>query len=392
MPYARKIYPSLKKFLNARQAMVITGMRRTGKTTLLRQLMDEIGSDNKLYFDLEKINDRDIFDRKNYDDILLDLESRGLDLGKKITLAIDEIQFLPNITSVIKYLYDHYNIKFLVTGSSSYYLKNLFSQSLAGRKIVFELSPLDFGEFLTFRGVQHRGKNVFQGPFAGTEYERLRYHYEDFLRFGGFPEVVLTKKPELKKALLSDIISSYVNIDIKSLADFRKDKEIYVLIKMLASRIGTRLDYNKLAGLTGLSRQTVEQYTDFLEKTYLITRVPVHTHNPDREIVKARKVYFCDNGLLSVLAENSSGALFENALFNQLRHHGDVRYFSLKNGHEIDFVLDGKTALEAKETPTDTDLADLARLARVAGLKKHALIGRHSSPRFDDFIWGGRIQ
>ena len=87
---------------------------------------------------------------------------------------------------------------------------------------------------------------------------------------------------------------------------------------MLASRVGARLDYNKLASLTGLSRHTVEEYIGFFEKTYLISRVPVYTHNTDREIVKAKKVYFCDNGLVDILAENSSGSKFENAFFNQI--------------------------------------------------------------------------
>ena len=160
--------------------------------------------------------------------------------------------------------------------------------------------------------------------------------------------MVLAKNPTLKKELLTDIISSYVNIDIKSLADFRKDKEIFKLIKMLASRTGTRLDYNKLASLSGLSRHTVEEYINFFEKTYLISRLPVFTKNNDREIVKARKVYFCDNGLVEILAENSSGAKFENAVFCQLRQLGDLRYYALKNGREIDFVLDKKIALEVK--------------------------------------------
>lgn len=392
MIFQRKIYKKIKKYVSTKQVIVITGMRRVGKTTILKQLLSEVKSKNKAYFDLEKLSDRGVFDQKNYDNIILDLEGKGIDIKKKIYLAIDEIQFLPNITSVIKYLYDHYNIKFFVTGSSSYYLKNLFTQSLAGRKIVFEMFPLDFGEFLTFKEVFYKEKNLFNGRFSEFEYERLRFYYEEFINFGGFPEVVLAKKEELKKELLNDIISSYVNIDIKSLSDFRKDKEIYSLIKMLASRVGTRLDYNKLSSLTGLSRHTVEEYMDFFEKTYLICRVPVFTNNTDREIVKAKKVYFCDNGLVDILAENSSGSKFENSFFNQVRHIGDVRYYALKDGSEIDFILDKKIALELKESPTKTDLNNLARLSKIAGIKKYSLVGRKGVPGFDDYIWGGNIK
>ncbi|MFH1232430.1 MAG: ATP-binding protein [Patescibacteria group bacterium] len=392
MIYQRKIYKKIKKYVGVKQVIVITGMRRVGKTTILKQLLSEVKSENKAYFDLEKLSDRDVFDQKNYDNILLDFERKGIDIKKKIYLAIDEIQFLPNITSVIKYLYDHYNIKFFVTGSSSYYLKNLFTQSLAGRKIVFEMFPLDFGEFLIFKEIFYKEKNPFMGKFSEFEYERLKFYYEEFINFGGFPEIVLIKKEELKKELLNDIISSYVNIDIKALSDFRKDKEIYSLIKMLASRVGTRLDYNKLSSLIGLSRHTVEEYIDFFEKTYLIYRVPVYTNNTDREIVKAKKVYFCDNGLLDILAENNSGSKFENAFFNQIRHIGDVRYYALKGGSEIDFILDKKIALELKESPTKNDLSDLMRLSKIAGIKKYHLVGRKNVPKFDDYVWGGDVK
>ncbi|PKL72753.1 ATPase [Candidatus Kuenenbacteria bacterium HGW-Kuenenbacteria-1] len=392
MIYQRKIYKNIKKYFKAKQVIVITGMRRVGKTTILKQILSEIKSENKIYFDLEKLSDRNVFDQENYDNILLDLEGKGINIRKKIYLAIDEIQFLPNITSVIKYLYDHYNIKFFVTGSSSYYLKNFFTQSLAGRKIVFELFPLDFGEFLNFKEVYYKEKNIFEKMFSEFEYERLRFYYEEFINFGGFPEVVLVKKDELKKEILNDIISSYVNIDIKTLSDFRKDKEIYNLIKMLASRIGTRLDYNKLASLSGLSRHTVEEYIDFFEKTYLIHRISVHTHSIDREIVKAQKIYFCDNGLVNILAENSSGSKFENAFFNQIRHKGEVRYYALKDGNEIDFILNKKIALEIKESPTKIDQNNLERLSKIAGIKKDYLIGRKNVPKFKGYIWGGDIK
>ena len=120
--------------------------------------------------------------------------------------------------------------------------------------------------------------------------------------------------------------------------------------------------------------------------------MPVHTSNPDREIVKARKLYFADTGLLGILADVDSGAKFENAVFSQLRHHGSISYFSLKTGREIDFILNGQTALECKETPTNFDKKELADLAKKAGVAQHYLIGRHQSPSFTDYIWGGEIR
>lgn len=392
MIYPRKLFPEIKKHLQRRQITVITGMRRTGKTTIVNELLSEITSTNKLYLDLERLDNRELFYQKNYDNIIQSLEQRGIDSKKKIYLALDEIQLAPEISSPLKYLYDHYPIKIIVTGSSSYYLKNLFTESLAGRKKIFELFPLDFGEFLTFNKITYKPGELGKIKFNPAEYERLNHFYEEYLKWGGFPEVVLSKSVAQKTDLLSDIMSSYVNIDIKSLADFRKVNRIYQLIKTLAPRIGTKLDYVKLSNLTGISRVTVQNYLDLFEKTYLICRINVFTKSPDREIVKAKKVYFCDNGLLNTLGEIASGAQFENALHAQLRSKGELRYYALKTGREIDFILNQEIALEGKEKPTTTDLRELEKLSRQAGINKLFLIGRYTSPRFDNYIWGGDIK
>lgn len=392
MFYERKIYKELLSHLSSKQVTVITGMRRTGKTTLLKQLLRDTQSTNTLFFDLENREQRELFQIKNYDAIFQKFLERGLDKHKQITIAIDEIQLEPNIPSVIKYLYDHYDIKFIISGSSSYYLKNFFSESLAGRKYIFELFPLDFGEFLQFKNIIFTPQESFvDASFDINTYDRLQLWYEEYITFGGFPEVVLTDSIEEKKRILSDILTSYLHIDIRTLIEFEKEKELSLLIKVLASRVGSRLDIKKLAAVTGLNRMTVSSYLELFEKTYLISRIYVHTKNPDREIVKAQKLYFLDTGLLSALAEISSGAKFENAVFNQLRSKGEVRYFALKTGKEIDFVLDHNTGFETKERPTASDHSELHSMAKKAHLSAAKLIGRYDVPTFSEYIWGGRI-
>lgn len=391
--YPRKLHSSLKEHLQNKQITVITGMRRTGKTTLVKQLLADIPAENKMYIDLERIDNREIFSEKNYDAVLYALQQRGLDARKRAYLALDEIQLAHNIPSVLKYLYDNYDIKFIVTGSSSYYLKNLFTESLAGRKKVFELYPLDFGEMLTFKEIPHSsGGNFMEKQFNPAEYERLKGYYEEYIEYGGFPEVVLAKKADEKKDLISDIISSYINIDIKTLADFRNQDGLYKLMKMLAARSATRLEYSKLSRLSGISRITAQNYIEFLEKTYLIERIPVLAKNPDREIVKAKKLYFCDNGIMNALESVSSGVQFENAIFTQLHHNGSLSYYSLKSGREIDFILDKDAALEVKESPDEQDWLTMKELAGRIGLKTCRLIGRYPIPRFKNYIWGGDIK
>lgn len=393
MIFERKIWADLRHHLERKQITVLTGMRRTGKTTLVKQLIAESSIQQKVYIDLERIDNRALWSETNYETIILALTQRGLRFDEPVLLALDEIQLVPNLPSVLKYLYDTYSIKFIVTGSSAYYLKNQFTESLAGRKKLFEIFPLDFGELLTFRTVQAIPPDwSTASQFIRAEYERLKGYYEEYILFGGFPEVVLTEAAVDKLDLLNDILSSYINFDLTTFADIRSSINLYKLIRLLAVRIGTKLDVSKLTSLTELSRPTVDNYLDVLEQSYLIRTVPVLAKSPDREIVKARKLYFLDNGIAAVAGDLGSGAKFENAVFNQLLHKGTLAYYQLKNGREIDFVLDQTTGFEVKETAAEGDLKQLQTLGKNLDLRQHYVIGRHPLRTFDGYIWGGFIR
>ncbi len=393
MNFKRKIFIDLERHLNVKQVTVLTGMRRTGKTTLVKQLMQASDIEQKLFFDLEKLEDRDKFEVRNYDLIIKNFESQGIDFSKKVMICIDEIQLLPNIPSVIKYLYDHYNIKFIITGSSSYYIKNKFQESLAGRKKIFEIYPLDFGEYLTFNTIKFTAlESILDVENNFYISEEIRSHYENYCNYGGFPEVVLTKNVSEKKDLLQDIINSYINIDLVQIADIRKINQIRSLIKLLSARIGSKLDISKIANTVNLSRQTVENYIYLLENTYFIKTIPVYSLNTDREIVKARKVYFLDNGIASQFADLGSGAKFENAVYNQLHHFGEVSYYQLKTGQEIDFILDKTIAFEVKETAYEVDYRKMMNLAKKINIEKGFVLGKNNNPSFEKFLWAGTIR
>lgn len=389
----RPLYSQLKSHLDKRQITVLTGMRRTGKTTLVKQLMADSSHQQKLYIDLERIDNRVLWNEPNYENIIVALTQRGLRFDEPVLLALDEIQLVPNLPSVIKYLYDTYSIKFIVTGSSAYYLKNHFTESLAGRKKLFEIYPLSFGELLAFRGIQANALRWDEASnFIRAEYERLKSYYEEYILYGGFPEVVLAEAVADKKDLLSDILSSYINFDILTLSDIRDPVNLYKLIKLLAMRIGTKIDIAKLTSLVGMSRQTVENYLDLLEQSYLIRTVPVVANSPDREIVKARKLFFLDNGIASLTGDLGSGPRFENAIFNQLLHKGSLAYYQLKSGREIDFVLDKTIGIEVKETAAEGDLKQVLLLGQNLSLTQHYVVGRHPLRVFDGYIWGGFLR
>jgi len=396
--FPRKIYPALLEHLKSPNLTVITGLRRTGKTTTLRYLMSEVKSDNKLYIDFERLDNRDLFSFKNYDTIANNLEQLGLSLSKKSNRAylfLDDIQLVRNISGALQYLTDHYGLKFIVTGSSANYFETLFSGSLSKRKKIFELTTLDFAEFLDFKQVLHKDSNFSAKKFNEAEYERLRGYYEEYIAFGAFPEVALVSKAEAKRDIIFDILNSYIRIDIKTLADFRNPDNIEKLLRILAQRTGTKIDYMKLSKLSGMSRETVKKYLNFFTDSYLLFCLPVFSLDANREIVKAQKLYFSDNGFLSVLADSSSQTKFENAVYTQLRHFGALKYYQLKNGPKIDFILREKTqalAFEVKETPLKQEGDKLEKIASLAKIKNSRLIGRFTAANFKNYIWGGEIR
>lgn len=391
----RTLFPSLKKALADQRVVVITGMRRVGKTTTLHWLLDQVPSSNKLYLDLERIDQQRVFQENNYELILNYFRNLGVNPEQPLTVALDEIQYAPNLPSIVKYLYDHHGVKFLLTGSSSFYLKHYFSESMAGRKVVYELFPLGFGEFLDFRGVPYRRRNSFEEMyFDPHEFERLKGFYEDYVTYGGLPDVVLEPKPETRREILNDIFTSYINIDVQAMADFRKIGELQQLLKALAIRIGNKLDLTKLSQIIGISRPTLNEYLEFLEMTYVIHQLPAYA-GPDKTVALRKKLYFRDNGIAGILAHPAEGALFENSVFNQLREYGELAYLSKGNEYEIDFVLtlsDGKTSgLEVKYHPVAKDDKHLKRIAEKYRLSQSWLVGKYATRVFDKFLWGGLI-
>jgi len=388
----RNIYKHLDKAINTRQIIAITGLRRSGKTTTIKYLSGNIKSNNKIYLDLERMEYRKIFQDENYGNIIKALEIYGIDLSTKSWIFLDEIQLVKNIGSVLKYLYDNYPIKFVVTGSSSFYMKGVLSESLAGRKILFDLWPLSFDEFLRFKGEK---VVILDSDFQATTtfyIDKYKAYYEEYIEYGGFPEIALLNSHNEKMDLLKDIFDSFLKLDILFLSDFTKTEELYKLITLLSARTGSKIDYTKLSGISGINRHKVKDYLLFLEKTFFIRIIRPYVLNRDREIALQPKIYFTDNGLLKIAGQLSSGALFENAIANQLSLKGELAYYAKRTGQEIDFILNKETAIEVKETPSSGDLKTLLRRSKSINLTSSALIGRHTPPgKFSDFVWGGAI-
>lgn len=241
--FLRKIYPDLISHLDKKPVTVLTGLRLVGKTTALKYLYQYAKTTNKVYIDLERIENQIIFKQNSYKDIERAIELQGFDFNTPGVIALDEIQNVKKSSSIIKALYDEYGTKFIVTGSSSFYLKNHFSESLAGRKKIFEMHPLDFEEFLIFKSIDTKKlyKENMQ-TYLPAYYDKYKKWFEEYIRYGGFPDVVLAEDTNEKLDYLKDIINSHIELDIKLLGDIESSDLLYKLIFLLANRVGSKLD------------------------------------------------------------------------------------------------------------------------------------------------------
>ncbi len=377
----RFLFHTVKKYIDHKNALIITGMRQVGKTTLMKQIYDEVDAP-KLWFDFDNPLDMLQFEEIDYNKIFRSLEKSLNSSGIRIYVFIDEIQNLPEITKIIKYHIDHYNVKYVVTGSSNYYLKNLFPESLSGRKFLFILPPLSFSEYLYFHDKLEYEEDInidFLSVIekqSQLEYEKRSMDYENYIEFGGFPEVVLTKDIETKKAVLKNIFSSFFEKDIKILTDIKDIRELRNLILLLVPRTGNILDITKLSGELEINRVKLYSYIEFLQGVFFLDLIPKFSRSIDKTVAGGRKVYFADTGILNIIGKVTEGQLFENAIANQLKEFGDLSFYNQRNTAEIDFILNKEIAFEVKINATEKDLKRTAYLAEKIGIKESYLISR----------------
>lgn len=374
----RNLYQKIRPYLESKEAIIITGMRRVGKTTLLKWIFDQIPSNNKLNLDLENPINQKYFEQEDYGRIRFILETLNLNFKERAYIFLDEIQLVRNVPQVVKYFIDHHQVKFFLTGSASYYLKNLFAESLSGRKYIFELYPLTFQEFLLLKGEKIQLPQNHQ-DVSKPIFDTLNKFYLEYLEFGGFPQVVVKETMEEKRRSLQDIFSSYFQLEVERLGDFKKVHKLRDLILLLAGRVGTKLDVTKLTQELSISRQTVNDYISFLEGTYFIKLIKPFSRNRDVEIRKMPKIYLCDSGLMNVISRVPEGMAFEQNVFQNIMTRGQVNYYQRKNGAEIDFILDKEHAYEVKMTAFPSDIQKLERLSRELELPSHHLVALNYS-------------
>jgi len=385
----RLLYYDIEKHLEHKNALVITGMRQVGKTTLIKQLFEALGDKPKLYFDFDNPLDQKLFEDEQYDNIYQRLTAESGVKDDRLYVFLDEIQNFPEITKVIKYLTDHYKTKFIVTGSSSYYLKNLFPESLSGRKFLYVLPTLSFKEYLYFTdaiSLDEARSNKLEELLGSTDlflHKRYEVAYEQYVKYGGFPEVVMTEDIQTKNMVLRNIFASFFEKDIRLLSDHTDIRQLRDLILLLVPRVGSMLDVTKLADSLNIDRPKLYSYLDFLQDIFMIRLLPKFSRSIDRSVAGGKKVYFTDTGLLLAIGNVNDGQLFENAVCNQLVHYGTLSFYNKRNTAEIDFILDKKIAFEAKLAADSRDVQKLQKLSANLNIDKYYVLSKYFSDKED---------
>jgi len=302
----------LNNLIKKQRVTIIYGPRRVGKTTLLRSFLSDYPSKYKLDSG-DNITTRHIFDSNRFED-LLDYVF-GYDL-----LAIDEAQQIENIGMGLKILVDRKpDLSIIVTGSSSFSIKQNLGEPLTGRKREIVLFPFSQKELLAVY-------NKFE----------LKEKLDEFLIFGSYPEVALATNVNEKIELLNELVNSYLLKDILSIERIRGSRQLLDLLKLLAFQVGNEVSINELAAQVHLDTKTVHKYIDLLEKSFVIQRLTPFNRNLRKEISKKNKYYFLDNGIRNGVIlqfnklrdRNDSGQLFENFMvMERLKRNSNSRIF-----------------------------------------------------------------
>jgi predicted AAA+ superfamily ATPase len=295
-------------------ALIISGIRRCGKSTLLSQWMKKIDFEGFfLNFDTPKLYNFELTDFELLDEIIVQ--------SKKKSLFFDEIQVIDGWELYVRQKLDQ-GYKVAITGSNASLLSKELGTKLTGRHINRELFPFSFSEFLRYHEAIPDAESL------------LRY-----MTIGGFPEYIKTENPDILAVLIDDIL--YRDIAVRY--NIRDVKSLKRLLLFLAANNGNLVTATKLTQTLGIkSPATILDYFSFFEQSYLLQLMPKFSYSYRVQLVNPRKVYFVDTGLINVVDVSFShdlGRKLENVIFWELRRQNKEIYYYNENGYECDFVV-----------------------------------------------------
>lgn len=359
----RQIIKPVGLHLKEPEITLLTGSRQVGKTTILKSLKSKCEAEGKpcFHFNLEFPKYLHSFN-EDPENLFKHIPPFS---KEKYYVFIDEIQYLKNPSNFLKLLYDEFRdkVKLVVTGSSAFYIDEKFTDSLAGRKKIFNVKPLNFYEYVNYKSEKGISAYLQNGLLSKkkiplTYSEKLQKLFEDYIIFGGYPRSVLSENTSQKIEVLEELTTSYIQKDMAE-GGIRKSFDFRRMLELLASRCGNRLNINEISNTLKISIPTANHFLYILQKSFHITTVKPFHRNYTKELTKMPKLYFQDTGFRNSLINNfapihsrsDKGMLLENAAFILLRQHYNdpsIQYWNTVDQHEVDFILQKKDALEIK--------------------------------------------
>lgn len=328
----------------------MVGARQVGKTTLLRQVREFLKAEKQPVFFLS-LEDRQTLVLLNENPKNLFQLIPAATPGERMVVLIDEIQYLDNPSNFLKFHYDtaEDRIKFVVTGSSHFYIDQKFEDSMAGRKRIFELPVLGLEEVLLFRGLDELVPFVGAGQIPLLYKDEIMRHFYDYLIYGGYPEVVLAASHSERKEILRELRNSYAKKDAEEAG--LQHPELYLkLMKVAADQIGDLFNINALASELSADNKTLKNYLWVMQKSFHVHCTPPFHKRVASELRKMPKLFYADLGLRNSLLNNFSpigeredrGKLLENYVYLRLKQSAGeemVKYWRTQNRQEVDFVV-----------------------------------------------------
>ncbi len=358
--------------MNSGKVVGLAGVRRSGKTFLffrtIQQLAEQgIGRPRLLYLNFE-------------DDRLQPLRAEELDLvlrchrelfpetiGQRCCLFLDEVQNAPGWERWVRRLHDTEDVEVFVTGSSSHLLTRDLATALRGRSLTLEVFPLSFAETLEFRGI------VWQPSHPDSE-SVVRGALEQYLRWGGFPEVVLAEEA-LRPLILGEYASLMLYRDVVERYGLRNEALIRELLRFAFRNTATLVNVSKLhrdfASLGfRVSKNTLHEYLGYLEESFLLFLLPKQERSLRKQAHNPKKLHVIDPGLVAAFQGNPDrdvGRKLETTVFLHLRRQYRALYY-YADGGEVDLCNEEGTAFwNSCWSLTDPDTAHREKAAMALG-------------------------
>jgi len=333
--------------VNLNKAVTVTGLRRTGKTYLLYQTVEKLLRNN--------VKLREVFYINFEDNRLEGITSKGLSEiielyrkynpeSKTMYLFLDEVQNINGWEKFIRRLLERGDVRIFITGSSSKLLSREIATTLRGRSLSFHLLPLSFQEFMSFKKV------VFKQPLIEDERGLIKRHLEEYMEFGGFPEIVRYENI-LKIRTLQEYLDLIIYKDLVERYGIEKIDVMKSLIRIVVKNFATRASIRRLHNILlssgrQLSKNKVYEYFSYLEDIGFVIPVRRFSYSETESMRSMAKLYLADNGFPTVYGVRDLGRRMENIVAVELmrkKHYFkptfEIRHYVGKNNREVDFVV-----------------------------------------------------